>query len=566
MYPNMNTDMTPRARLAALVLPPRLDGAEAEAAIDAYLALPPFTDPAPAAERAARAARLQALLTVLPTESFPRLFATLATRAGKAEGGLRRRAFKVWVERDPAAVARWAVELVPSPALDAYTRNDYLAKSVEAWAELDFDAAFAWSSTLADAKLRNELAGGLLARIAANDPARALALAAARGGELLAGTGRAIFEAWAKTDPAAAIRRLGDTLSAEDTRRWEFHDALTKWAKLDPGAVLDWSSARELSHPGSLTISVESLIDQIIDDSDATRALADAIKARPELPNGVRSLTRLMIHWSRKDSKAALAWIDTVADTNHRSGYLIEALNNGAGRTLEDRLALVHALPAGPGRDEQLSRVLTIEAGRDPDAALAWLQEHDDPSLAPVAAKVQSVLIGKLAATDLSSAVARWNELPADANKLEAARGIAANWATTDPAVSSRWLGEQLFSPTLSGVNADASPQILIGVVSRWIKQDPVAAAAWIGTLPESEIRQRSLESFTAYYTQTGERRPNPEVAATFARIEDAAVRDAILSDHLKNWLRFDVHAATAWIEANDALSPEKAAELLTTK
>ena len=548
----------------SLVLPPRLSATEADAALDAYLALPPFTDPADSAERAARAARLQALLTILPTESFPRLFATLATRAGKAEGGLRRRAFKVWVERDPAAVARWAAALVPSPALDAYTREDYLEKATDAWADQDLGAAYAWASSLPDSELRIELGKHLLARIASTDPTRALSLAEAGGADFQAATRMAIFEVWAKTDPAAAINRLGPALSPSDTRTWEFHQAFLAWAKRDPGATIDWISARHATDSGDLTVSLDTLTNDIDGDSNYARALAEALKARPELPNSGHSLTMLLIRWSQKDSNAALAWIQTVPDTDQRSGYLLNALNNGSGKTLDARLALARALPDGPARTEQIARAVAREADRDPDAALAWLQTQDDPSLAPAAAKVQAVLISKLAATDPSAALARWNELPADAAKLTTAQAIASTWAKHDPAAATRWLGEQLFSPSATTIASADSRYMLVGALSPWIRQDPLAAADWIGTLPDSPIRTESLRSFTPQYVNSKSERPaNPAIAATFAQIQDAAVRDAVLSDHLRNWLRLDVHSATAWIESHDALSPEAAARLL---
>ena len=183
--------------------PPRLAGTKATTALDAYLALPPLSDKAPAAELVARTGELRVLLTRLPVSLFERLLSALASRTGSAEARLRLLAFEVWTEHDAPAAARWAVALVPGESIDAPTRARYATTAALAWGATTFEPAYAWATTLPDIKLGADLARELLAHLAATDPTRALALARAAGDEFFKASQQALFTAWAEKDPAA---------------------------------------------------------------------------------------------------------------------------------------------------------------------------------------------------------------------------------------------------------------------------------------------------------------------------------------------------------------------------
>ncbi len=584
--------------------PPRLAGPEATTALDAYLALPPLPEKAPAAELVARKARLRALLTLLPVSHFERLLSALALRTGAAEAGLRLLAFEVWTEHDAPAAARWAAGLVPGESIDAPTRARYATTAALAWGETTFDPAYAWASTLPDTKLGADLARQLLAQLAATDPSRALALARAAGDEFFKASQQALFTAWAAKDPAGALQALGPGLLEAPTIPKPLFAALGQWFARDSSAAFAWILAQPPRDGDTYNTFLYTAFARLGDDPATARVGASLLLAHPELSDQLRALGSLTGSWARSDARSALAWLETVPDANQRNHLIDGCLFSAYGLQTEDFLAFALRLPESPDRDKKISAQINGWATTDPDAALAWLAAHDSPGLSSVAAGLQGTLLARLAKTDSAAALAKWENLPPGLDQAAAAGPLAAAWAKTDPAAAAAWLTAQL--PSLPSAAQKSNAVVSLG--SAWSKTDPAAAARWmtdqLATLPSTPDASGIDQTRYAYgnliaklansdpsavlglaetVTDAGLRRtvyanllgeyhrdPAESIASRATRAEliatipDESSRTSILTNFLDTWLRQDFHAARAWIESHDTVSPELAAQLLT--
>ena len=554
-----------------LVLPPLLDETEAGAALEAYLALPPLAKEAPSSEVEERLDRLRALLSLLPSSRFERLFAVLATRVGDAEVRLRRAAFEVWTEHDAPAAARWALAIVPGEPIDAGARQRYLTQAALAWARDDFAAAYAWAGALGDAAAKRSLVPRLLAQLAAFDPDRAVALAQ-NGDEASVRAARfAIFESWSKRDPAAALRTLGPALLGQNERRWVVQEAFGKWAARDPAAALDWAAVQPVQENGDSRSLLDNLGWNLAQTPGAVRPVLDLLSRRENLPDRSRIIGDIFGSWARNDAPGALAWLGTVSDVAQRSDLVTRALGYMNFDQPDDFLAFVHQLPQSPDREETLASHLSDWAKKDPDAALGWLGRHDaDPELAAASRRVEGTLIASLAETDSAAAIARWQALPADASRGEIAAQLAQSWAKKDSPAASRWLAAQL---PRSREEAPAMAQLAYQfqtVAAEWTNRDPLGFVAWAQKLPSSYQRDAALDAlanysrYQPYDNNPAEPPPRAAYADQLAQIPDKAIREHALQVHLASWLRSDAQAARAWIEADDNLPPETAARLLT--
>lgn len=606
----------PDPRAAALdafaTLPPpspRLAGPEATAALDAYLALAPLSDQAPAQELVARRARLRTLLTLLPVSHFDRLLSALASRTGSAEALLRLLALEVWTEHDAPAAARWAVALVPGESIDAPTRARYAATAALAWSETAFDAAYAWVTSLADAKLGSDLARQLLDQLVATDPTRALALARAAGDEFFKASQQALFTAWATKDPAAAVQALGPGLLETPTIPKPLFAALGQWFARDSSAAFAWILAQPPRDGDTYNTFFYSAFARLGDDPATARAGASLLLARPELSDQLGALRMLAGSWARSDARSALAWLETVPDANQRNHLIDNCLFSAFGLETEDFLAFALRLPESPDRDKKISAQINGWATKDPDAALAWLTAHDSQGLASVAARVQGNLLARLAETDPAAALAKWKNLPAGLDQAAAAGPLAAAWAKTEPAAAAAWLTAQLPSLPSAAQKSDA----IRSLAWAWAPNDPAATARWmtdqLATLPAApdasgidQARQatyphilnqlassdphavfklaatatdpslqRAIYDTLTYDTYHDFRGNITEPTLSFASraelvstIPDESNRTPVLTNLLSNWLRQDFESARVWIESHDSVSPDLAAQLLT--
>lgn len=588
----------PLATRSTLPVPapiPRLAAPEGTTALDAYLDLAPLPDQAPTADLVARKARLRVLLSLLPVSHFERLLSVLALRTGSAEAELRRLAFEVWTEHDAPDAARWAAALVPGDAIDAATRSRYAATAALAWGETAFEAAYAWASALFDAKLGADLARQLLAQLAATDPTRAVALARAVGDEFFKTSQQALFTAWAAKDP-----KIPEPLFI----------ALGQWFARNSQSAFAWIIAQSPrdNAPQDRNGFLYSAFSRLGRDPATARVGASLLLAHPELPDQVGALRMLAGSWSRTDARSALAWLEAVPDANQRNNLIENCLFSAYGLQTEDFLAFALRLPEGPDRDKKISDQINEWAGGDPDAALAWLAAHDSPDFAPIAAGVQGTLLARLAETDPAAALAKWQSLPSGLDQAAATGPLATAWAKTDPAAAAAWLNGQIPSLASAAQKSDA----IRSFGWAWAQTDPAATARWmtdqLATLPATPdasgidqtrgtyrvivsqlaqsdphavlklaatatdpALQKNIYNTLAYETYrdyrgdiatpTLSRTARAELVAT---IPDESNRTPVLTTLLNNWLRQDFHAARAWIESHDAVSPELAAKLIT--
>lgn len=552
---------------ATFTIPPPLPEDEADAALAAYLALPALPDKAAPAEFSARLTRLRALLTLLPSPHLGKLFAALATRVGDAEARLRRAAFTVWTETDAPAAARWASALVPGEAVNAPARARYASAAVLAWADTAFDAAYAWTTGLGDTELRDALAGDLLAKLVVTDPARALALAQA-GGEAFFDEARpALFRAWAAKDPAAAVQALGAALLEKSNNSWRVREALAKWLKNSPSDAFAWIIAQPPGDASRHESLLASLSWQIGRDPASARAMSDLLLGHPEVADRNNALRQLSGTWAGQDPRSARAWLAALPDAELRANLIEQSIQQ---LKPADALDFVALLPAGPARTDRIASQLERWALSDPDQALAWLDAHDTPEYAPALARVQGAVIASLAKTDPAAALAKWGGLP-DASAKNAALGpLALAWSKTDPAAAARWL-----APLLAGPEANTSDQFnarntFNTVAARLARTDPQALMTLAASLPDPSVRQSLYNTLTqdSFYdeidhSQTYATVGRSERIRLLASIPDEKLRVPVLQNALRDWLTKDFETARAWLETNDSLSPEQAAELI---
>ncbi len=557
----------------------RLSATEADAALDAYLALAPLASDASELDIAERALRLRSLLTLLPVEHTARLLAGTSDRGGEPEARLRRLAFTAWTELDAPAAARWAAALgtdSPDSGIDAESRARLVTEATLAWARDDFAAAYAWAAANPAPAVSVALRADLLAALAATAPERALALARDGGLYLFNAAGDRIFDAWLDQDPAAAFAALGTEVFSEQSprRRW-LPLALARWAARDMDSAFAWLDAQGLGrthNESGLLISLVRTLAAQEPPPDFSR-LAALLATRADQGLGRDELGHLLREWMPRDSAAASAWLDQLPDATLRAEVLKTA-SFAAGADPDQAIAFARRLPEGPDREKTIADILSFWSERDPAAALAWLDSPDAADLAASPA-AQAALVGALAQTDPSAALARWNTLESEAARRAASSALARAWARAEPDAATAWLFAQIPEgphPDDRAAFAALSPEENIAAGQRfekhfqqliafketssaWIAQDPESYLAWAESLPSATQRQTALYSLAwSEQPSASANQPAPGTRlALLSSIKDQAARDAMMRAYLAKWLETDQPAARRWVTTHAA-------------
>ncbi len=550
------------AELAAILHPARLSEAEAADALAAYLALPPLAEKAPETETSARAHILRRLLVVLPPDWFHRLLDGTAARPGGPEARLRRLAFTAWTELDAPVAARWIVARAPGTGIDAKARQNLATMATLAWAAADFDSAYEWAGTLSD--LRDPLSRALLTRLADTAPERALELAQARGDAFFLSIRLDLFAAWSKRNPGPAIRSLGAAIfePGKNADNYQLAQALARWSRAEPVAALDWLFAQSHQSREDNQELLRRMVGQAAHE-DAPATLANALHQHPGLVNPADTLRWLLNKWVATDSRAALAWLDTLPDADERMSLATEALRIWSDPKTNLPLALY--LPAGPGRAHAVNRILERWMKVSPDAALAWVRDRKEPDLSGLAAPLEASRLGDTARDTPAAAVSAWKNLPAGPAKTTAAAAIASAWGERDPAAAAKWwLAQQSSDLDTARISRPyARDQTLTPLLAGWSRRDPDSFLAWAEQQSASDLRDHALYTIIEDFDYEGVDAPSGRATAErIVRISDKYPNLMLLENHLRRWSRRNPAAAREWVSTNDAISPERAAQL----
>ncbi|TAG29718.1 MAG: hypothetical protein EAZ36_03995, partial [Verrucomicrobia bacterium] len=432
---------------------PRLPPAEAEAALNAWLSLDAPSDGTAPASFEQQELALRALLPLFSDAQFPRLLSALHQRLGDTAARLAQIVFDFWLQRNPPATARWTLS-ADFPANEE-TRHRLALQVGAFWAKLDAPAALAWAESIADPGLLADVVEVILPGLAAVDPAKALALAEARGTEFFLKLRTSLFVNWAKHDPAAALQRLGRDLFEANEWSEEVRAALATWLLKDLSAALAWVDLEAGGTDNQKTnLMGGGLIDAVY-RLDQVQPLADAVARRTDLPQRQSYLSSLLWHWHNKEPAVAVAWLKQLpssADRIQLIETLVPPLAYEGLKKPESYLPVTLQLPAGPGRDTRIVSLVSAWAKEDPRAASAWLDGQNDPSLTHLAPAINGALVSRLAAQDLPAALARYKALPLGPARTSAAPDIAYAWGNRDPAAAAQWLAQKLPSFPL-GIN-----------------------------------------------------------------------------------------------------------------
>ncbi len=531
--------------------PPLLGSNTASSAISGWLALGALDGGVPT--YAARVVSLRALLLRLPAESFPQLIAALSLSARVDDIRLRAVAFGTWTTRDAASAARWAAAHGPDSL-------DLARDAVRVWAGQDPAAAATWACAIPDDKTARTLASLTLSTLAETNPSRALELARSRDDAFRNGVLASILQTLGKSDPAATVRTFAPELWNDGKGFPALRDVLRLWTKKDPSAAAGWIT----SQPRRTDYDLSNWLINLGDDSAAwRRTAADAFLTAPGLTHRTSALRNLLFNWSTSQPAEAAAWLNGLPDPELRLNLLDSASHSYLSNNPEKSLPLALIMPEGANRTQRLSQLLGAWAKINPDAAVAWMREHQvEPGVASASHAVHGALLAEIARDDPEAALADWRALPDAKARLAAIGSIAKAWGEKNPAAALKWAEQE--RETAGNRSYGHETELLF----RWSQTQPEVALRWIEdrivNLPDGTREFVSSHYLDALGGTWNEKAPRGPTADLYAKIKDPALRSETLTRHIREWLTKDPAGARAWLDSRDALTPAQAAALLT--
>jgi hypothetical protein len=340
---------------------------------------------------------------------------------------------------------------------------------------------------------------------------------------------------------AYAIRELGARWGRIDPQKslafataWEnlsqrpliISGILSGWAETDPNAATSY--ARSLPDGQGKSQALAAVATTIASENPQTAF--DLVKNLT--PGYLRAnLTwPLFSKWaSRSPTEAAVAALQ-FPESYQAVGVVA---NVWAINDFDAAYSWAKNLPPGSTRDEAMQRTMLTLAGRDLQAATAWVNQHlSDPDVNDAA----SSLAGALASLRPAE-TANWiRSLPDGQVKLAALNGSFRALAYYDPTSTA-----DLLSSLPESQDRDMLYQKL---ASQWGYIDLKAANKWVDSLPAGQLRDQVARPVASQLART-----DPAAAA---RLVDTIQNDGIWQDAAvevaNRWLKTDADAARKWV------------------
>lgn len=235
-------------------------------------------------------------------------------------------------------------------------------------------------------------------------------------------------------------------------------NTLTRWAKDDPLAALEWARSNGEKHPALVT-------------DDAKRGIITGAAA-----NDPKLAFSLISELGLKDSSEA---VDSIADAAHSPEERSATL-----AALKDYLATITDPQAKEKAEMTVTSQLIRNAAKDGfDAATRWL---DQSGMSP---EQIDKLGGSLAHSIPSKETGRWIEWLATqvpAGKPAAGtRTLVSTWTQSDYRAAGTWLAATPAGPTRDTAVAEYAETVA--------KYEPETASKWALTLPAGKPREKTL-------------------------------------------------------------------------
>jgi hypothetical protein len=380
------------------------------------------------------------------------------------------------------------------------------------WGELDPKGAIGFAMEVTNAAERTEAVNAVLAGWIEKDANEVEAwVAQLKPSALRTAALTALVEAFGITNPRHALELAqkipGETLYglSSDGVIPVIHAVFDKWIDDDPAGAAE-AAAKLTGDPGFREMAMH-LIGKRWAERDLQRALSWAQSVGFNLESSINRsgpLTGIAETWLAKDPDAAIAWLNDIPDSAGKVGLFEILAFNLASNNPAEAVRVGMAIPAGSLRDHSIDYPISSWIRSDPKAAADWALHYEDN----------------------------------DARRV-ALRSVAADWIRDDPANARAWIQSLPNYATKDTMLRDA-----VNVIAKGVDYGDVSTAPLIGSMSSKAIQT---------------------AAEVLSEIGDTTQRKAAYLTLSGRWLSVDPNSARAWIDTL-SISPQEKEELLKAK
>jgi len=274
-----------------------------------------------------------------------RALAYVGKQGGMERGFGTSSILRSWAATDPRAAADYLTNNVIGSGGDDWMLRRTAGSLASEWAKQDPQAALVWANTLSD-EMKGDAMNNIVEQLTSQDPLEAAKVAMGFDGEQRERSLRTIADQWSRNEPEEAVK-WAEALTVEGKTQ-ALEEAVESWVGKDTDAAVAYM---EKMDQGERDQIMKEVVEQWgRKGAEAQPAAAEWVASQPDGKGKVDATGEIVGQWMRTDAESASGWLNEQPEG--------DAKDRGISALLRDR-----------------------SVREDPEAAVAWADSISDSEM-----------------------------------------------------------------------------------------------------------------------------------------------------------------------------------------
>ena len=305
-----------------------------------------------------------------------RALAYVGKQGGMERGFGTSSILRSWAATDPRAAADYLTNNVIGSGGDDWMLRRTAGSLASEWAKQDPQAALVWANTLSD-ELKGDAMNNIVEQLTSQDPLEAAKVAMGFDGEQRERSLRTIADQWSRNEPEEAVK-WAEALTVEGKTQ-ALEEAVESWVGKDTDAAVAYMAKMDQGER-------DQIMKEVVEQwgrkgAEAQPAAAEWVASQPDGKGKVDATGEIVGQWMRTDAESASGWLNEQPEGDAKDRGIAALLRDRSVREdPEAAVAWADSISDSEMRSEQVESSARNWLSKDRASALEYLESTNSLS------------------------------------------------------------------------------------------------------------------------------------------------------------------------------------------
>jgi len=305
-----------------------------------------------------------------------RALAYVGKQGGMERGFGTSSILRSWAATDPRAAADYLTNNVVGSGGDDWMLRRTAGSLASEWAKQDPQAALVWANTLSD-ELKGDAMNNIVEQLTSQDPLEAAKVAMGFDGEQRERSLRTIADQWSRNEPEEAVK-WAEALTVEGKTQ-ALEEAVESWVGKDTDAAVAYMAKMDQGER-------DQIMKEVVEQwgrkgAEAQPAAAEWVASQPDGKGKVDATGEIVGQWMRTDAESASGWLNEQPEGDAKDRGIAALLRDRSVREdPEAAVAWADSISDSEMRSEQVESSARNWLSKDRASALEYLESTNSLS------------------------------------------------------------------------------------------------------------------------------------------------------------------------------------------